>query len=61
MVMLEATTKIKKRITKAKGHEYSQIRIDIPRDLARDSAFPFIAGDEIKIRIQGKQLTIEKV
>jgi hypothetical protein len=59
--MLEARTKISERMVRAKGREYSQLIIYLPKDLVKDSAFPFEAGDLIEIRIEGQGLRIEKI
>lgn len=55
--MLQAATQIRQRIVKSKGHTYEQTLIFIPRDIAKDSAFPFKSGDSITIK--DKTLVIE--
>jgi hypothetical protein len=59
--MLEATTELRQRTVKSKGHTYEQIFIFIPRDIAKDSQFPFKPGEQIKVRIEGQRIIIEKV
>ena len=58
--MLTARTKLSERVVKAKGHEYRQLIIYVPKDLVKDSQFPFKPGQDVAIRIDDGKLIIEK-
>jgi hypothetical protein len=45
---------------KVHSPQASRTVIYVSQRVASDSAFPFKAGDELKIRIDGKRLVIEK-
>jgi hypothetical protein len=38
----------------------SRHSINLPSDFVRDSAFPFAPNDNLKMRIDGKKIVIEK-
>ena len=48
---------------KGKVHEpiKGRLRIYIPSDVHKDSAFPFKPKEDVTIRIEGKRLIIEKI
>ncbi len=60
--MLEAESKIVNRPSTTAGKQYDKLFIYIPTDLAKDSAFPFVANEKIKISIDktNNRLLIEK-
>jgi hypothetical protein len=60
--MLEAESKIVNRPAYTGKKQYDKLFIYIPTDLAKDSAFPFLADEKIKIRIdkENNRLLIEK-
>lgn len=59
--MLEAKATVTERIVRSKGHEYRQMILYVPRDLVKDSQFPFKKGQTVKMRLDSGRLIIEKV
>ncbi len=60
--MKEGITKYSKKTALVKGHIYDSFFVYVPKNIALDSSFPFVPGDEIKIIVDGKKrLIIEKV
>ena len=41
-------------------HAKGRVVLYISTDLHKDSAFPFKVGDNVKIKIDGKRLVVEK-
>lgn len=52
---------VKEIETKLYEVKNKKIYIYLPKKLVEDSLFPFKAGQEIRIRIEGDKLVIEKV
>ena len=42
-------------------HVKGRIVLYIPADVHKDSAFPFMIGEQVRVKIDGKKLIIEKV
>ncbi|MCJ7632595.1 hypothetical protein MUP77_09420 [Candidatus Bathyarchaeota archaeon] len=61
MDMLEAKSTLVERRVKAKGHDYTQYIIYIPKDIVKDSQFKLKAKDILTIRLETPtRLIIEK-
>jgi hypothetical protein len=58
--MLEAKTRFTERVVTAKGHHYTQMVLYVPKDLVKDSQFPFKAGQDLTMRIEGGRVILEK-
>lgn len=43
-----------------RGKKYSKIFIYIPKEVSSDTSFPFKAGEDVTVKIEGKRLVIEK-
>jgi len=56
---LEGVGKVVERTTKSKGKKYKKVWIYIPSQIANDSAFPFQAGEKVKIKINLKRRMLE--
>ena len=41
-------------------HVKGRIVLYIPADVHKDSAFPFEIGEQVKVKIDGKRLVVEK-
>ncbi len=41
-------------------HVKGRVILYIPTDVHKDSAFPFEVGEKVKVKIDGKKLTVEK-
>ncbi|MDH5686294.1 MAG: hypothetical protein OEZ48_00290 [Candidatus Bathyarchaeota archaeon] len=48
------------RPSKTGGKLYDRFFVYIPTYVANDDHFPFMIGDEVLVRIEGKKLVIEK-
>ncbi|MBS7616959.1 hypothetical protein KEJ45_07165 [Candidatus Bathyarchaeota archaeon] len=44
-----------------RGSKYSKIFIYISKEVASDTSFPFEAGEDVIVKIDGKRLIIEKL
>jgi len=51
---------MREAITRLWGRENRRVGLYIPKELYRDSAFPFRVGDELRLRIEDGKLVIEK-
>jgi hypothetical protein len=60
--MLESESKLVNRPTQTGGKLYDKFYVYIPREVSKDSAFPFKPNDKVKVKIdtQNKRLIIEK-
>lgn len=60
--MLESESKLVNRPTHTDGKLYDKFYVYIPREVAKDSAFPFKTNDKVKVKIdiENKRLIIEK-
>jgi hypothetical protein len=58
--MIEGTGKFINRPTETGGRTYDKFFIYVPASVAKDSAFPFKPGENVKIRIKGDKLIVEK-
>jgi hypothetical protein len=61
--MIESEGKFINRPTQTGGKTYDKFFIYVPTEVARDSLFPFKTNDRIKVKIdvENKKLTIEKI
>jgi len=61
-ILLQGKGRFINRPTKTGKHVYDKFFVYIPTEIARDGLFPFQNGDEISIRVDGKQkrVIIEK-
>ncbi len=59
-VTKEAESKITNHKTVSKGKQYDQYLIYIPKDVQKDSTFPFAANQKVIVRIDNGRLIIEK-
>jgi hypothetical protein len=61
--MLESESKLVNRPTETGGKLYDKFYVYIPRELSKDSAFPFKVDERLKIKIdtKNKRLIIEKI
>jgi len=61
--MLESESKLVNRPTQTGGKMYDKFYVYIPREISKDSAFPFKANQKLKVRIdvENKRLVIEKL
>lgn len=59
-MVLRGKGRVMNRPSKVGGKSYDRYMIYIPTTVARDSAFPFTAGEEISIRIEEGRLIVEK-
>ncbi len=50
------------RIKDRSSTRYPKVFIYVPTEVARDTSFPFdwSKGEEVKVRIEGKRLVVEK-
>lgn len=58
--MLEGKGKLINRPTKTRKKAYDKFFIYLPTDVVQDSGFPFKAGDNVKVKVDGARLIIEK-
>lgn len=61
LIMLQVESRISSRVVTAKGKKYAQLYIYLPKDLVKDSAFPFKSDDKVLVHIQNRRLVIEKM
>jgi hypothetical protein len=61
--MLESESKLVNRPTQTGGKMYDKFYVYIPREVSKDSAFPFKANQKLKVRIdvENRRLVIEKL
>lgn len=61
--MLESESKLVNRPTQTGGKLYDKFYVYIPREVSKDSAFPFKPDQKLKVRIdvENKCLVIEKL
>ena len=53
-MVLQGTTKMLKSTSKIKGKKYERFLVHIPSAMAKDSQFPFNAGQELMITVDPK-------
>ena len=53
--MLEGKGRILNRPTETAGKKYDKFFVYIPTSVARDSLFPFEAGEEVNVRIDPEE------
>jgi len=60
--MLESKTKLVNRPTQTAGKLYDKFYVYIPREVSKDSAFPFKPDQKLKVKIDAEncRLVIEK-
>lgn len=59
--MLSGKTRLVNTSTKIQGKKYDRFLVHIPSKVARDSQFPFKAGDLLSIDVDPKKKTITLV
>lgn len=52
---------VAKKRGKKEGIIYRSPRIYLPTKLTDDSSFPFLEGDEVSVRVDGRRLVVERL
>lgn len=59
--VLEGIGKFADRKPTVDGKQYFQLVLYVPRDIARDSQFPFKPSELVYLKVEGEQLIVSKM
>jgi hypothetical protein len=59
--MIEGIGRFVDRKPKVEGKEYFQLVLYIPRDVAKDSQFPFRPGEDVHLKLEAGRMVVSKI